>query len=250
MIDVTRPIGPVPRDRARPGSQRRPVARGRQVDGAEHRGGRRLDGGGARPSRAAAMPTTRALAGRAREIRAAAAMAPPAARARRASPRARREPRPKLGDSGRRRARLSTIGLRSGIASTPRRPRDRADAPRSVRRQPVGLVHDDHLPREPRQPRRRNSSCRTASWYFSGSVTQATASTRGSTSSTRARCSGATESMSGRSRIATGPRRRAVVLVDLATPSQSSSGPSAAALRARAPRPPAGRSSVGGPTPG
>ena len=54
--------------------------------------------------------------------------------------------------------------------------------------------------------RRRNSSCRTASWYFSGSVTHATASTRGSTSSTRARWSGATESMSGRSRTTTLPR--------------------------------------------
>jgi hypothetical protein len=51
--------------------------------------------------------------------------------------------------------------------------------------------------------RRRKSSWSTASWYFSGSVTQATASTRGRSSSTRSRCDRSTESMSGRSRTAT-----------------------------------------------
>ena len=74
---------------------------------------------------------------------------------------------------------------------------------------------------------RRNSSWRTASAYFSWSVTHATASTSGSSASTRARCSPATESMSGRSRIATEPRPVVSCSRVSRTSSQSSSGSSA-----------------------
>ena len=103
------------------------------------------------------------------------------------------EPGAELVDVGRRcrrrhQDRDTASGRRRSIARPRSASRSRRIRGRSVAGQAIGLVDDDGLAVEPRDPRSQEARrASTASWYFSRSVTQATASTNGRSASTRSR---------------------------------------------------------------